>query len=56
MRFSASVGAEHSSLFGLPLLLDLCASGLRCLGPALAASLVQSQQPLIVGSVYAVTA
>ena len=39
MRLSASVGAEHRSLFGLPLLPDLCASGLRCLGPELAASL-----------------
>ena len=32
------------------------ASGLRCLGSALAASLVQSQQPFVVGSAYAVTA
>ena len=62
MQFSASVGAEHPSLclccllFALSLLLDLCAFGLRCLGPALAALLVQSQQPLIVGSAYAMTA
>ena len=40
----------------LPLLPDLCASGLRCLVPALAAQFVQSQQPLIVGSASAVTA
>ena len=31
VRFLASVGAEHRSLFGLPLLPDLCASGLRWL-------------------------
>ena len=36
--------------FGLPLLLDKCASGLRCLVPTLAAQFVQSQQPLVVGS------
>ena len=41
---------------GLPLLPDLCASGLRCLVPALAAQFVQSQQPLIVGPASAVTA
>ena len=39
----------------LPLLQDLCASGLRCLVPALAAQFVQSQQPLVVGSASAVT-
>ena len=40
----------------LPLLPDLCASGLRCLVPALSAQFVQSQQPLIVRSSSAVTA
>ena len=40
----------------LPMLPDLCASGLRCLVPALAAQFVQSQQSLIVGSASAVTA
>ena len=39
----------------LPLLQELCASGLRCLVPALAAQSVQSQQPLVVGSALAVT-
>ena len=39
----------------LPLLQDLCASGLRCLVPALAAQPVQSRQPLVVGSASAVT-
>ena len=34
----------------LALLQDLCASGLRCVVPALAAQFVQSQQPLVVGS------
>ena len=54
MRFSASVGAEHHSLllFGLPLLPDLCASGLRCFVSALAAPLVQSQQPFLVTMSY----
>ena len=41
--------------FVLPLLSDRCASGLRCLVPTLAALLVQSQQPLVVGSPSAVT-
>ena len=41
--------------FGLPLLPDRCASGLRCLVPMLAALFVQSQQPLVVGSPSAVT-
>ena len=39
----------------LPLLPDVCASGLRCLVPTLAAQFVQSQQPLVVGSPSAVT-
>ena len=39
----------------IPLLQDLCASGLWCLVPALAAQFVQSQQPLVVGSASAVT-
>ena len=39
----------------LPLLQDLCASGLRCLVPALAAQFVQSQQPLVVECASAVT-
>ena len=39
----------------LPLLQDLCASGLRCLVPVLAAQFVQSQRPLVVGSACAVT-
>ena len=39
----------------LPLLQYLCASGLRCLVPALAAQPVQPQQPLVVGSASAVT-
>ena len=38
----------------LPLLQDLCASGLRCLVPALAVQSVQSQQPLVVGYASAV--
>ena len=41
--------------FGLPLLPDRCASGLRCLMPMLAALFVQPQQPLVVGSPSAVT-
>ena len=41
--------------FGLPLLLDRCASGLRCLVPTLAAMFVQPQQPLVVGFPSAVT-
>ena len=41
--------------FGLPLLPDRCASGLRCLVPTLAALFVQSQQPIVVGSPSAVT-
>ena len=41
--------------FGLPLLPDRCASGLRCLMPTLAALFVQPQQPLVVGSPSAVT-
>ena len=41
--------------FGLPLLPDRCASGLRCLMPTMAALFVQPQQPLVVGSSSAVT-
>ena len=56
VRFSASVGAELCSLFlVLPFLQDRCASGMRCLVPTLAAQLVRSQQPLVVGSPSAVT-
>ena len=61
MQFSASVGAELCSFFFffffffLHLLPDRCASGLRCLVPTLAAQLVQSQQPWVVGSPSAVT-
>ena len=43
-----------SSLWVLPLLHDLCASGLRCLVPALSAQFVQPQQPLVVGTAFAV--
>ena len=39
----------------LPLLKDLCASGLRCLVPALTAQFVQSLQPIVVVSASAVT-
>ena len=39
----------------LPFLPDRCASGMRCLVPTLAAQLVRSQQPLVVGSPSAVT-
>ena len=39
----------------LPLLQDLCASGLRCLVPALVVQPVQSRQPLVVGTASAVT-
>ena len=43
------------SVLVLPLLPDRYGSGMRCLVPTLAVQLVQSQQPLVVGSPSAVT-